>query len=59
MNGKTKARRRAAAQITLGGLLLTAGIGHLTFAREMRRRDGHRTGRSVPTDPRERLTLAG
>jgi uncharacterized membrane protein len=34
MNGKIKGRRRAAAQITLGGLLLTAGIGHLTFARK-------------------------
>jgi hypothetical protein len=34
MNGKTKGRRRAAAHITLGGLLLTAGIGHLTFARK-------------------------
>jgi uncharacterized membrane protein len=34
MNGKTKGRLRAAAQITLGGVLLTAGTGHMTFARE-------------------------
>ena len=34
MTGKTKGRLRAAAQVTLGGFLLTAGTGHLTFARE-------------------------
>lgn len=34
MNAKTKGRLRAAAQVTLGGFLLTAGTGHLTFARE-------------------------
>ena len=34
MNGKTRGRLRAAAQITLGGFLLTAGTGHMTFARE-------------------------
>ncbi len=34
MNAKTKARLRAAAQLTLGGFLLTAGTGHMTFARE-------------------------
>lgn len=34
MNGKTKGRLRAAAQLTLGSFLLTAGAGHMTFARE-------------------------
>jgi uncharacterized membrane protein len=34
MNGKTRGRLRAAAQVTLGGFLLTAGTGHMTFARE-------------------------
>jgi uncharacterized membrane protein len=34
MNGKAMGRLRAAAQITLGGFLLTAGTGHLALARE-------------------------
>ena len=34
MDGTTKGRLRAAAQITLGGFLLVAGAGHMTFARE-------------------------
>jgi uncharacterized membrane protein len=34
MNDKTKGRLRTAGQVALGGFLLTAGTGHLTFARQ-------------------------
>jgi uncharacterized membrane protein len=34
MDDTTKGRLRNAAQIVLGGFLLTAGTGHLTFARQ-------------------------
>jgi uncharacterized membrane protein len=34
MDDKTKDRLRKAGQLALGGFLLTAGTGHLTFARQ-------------------------